>query len=273
MGWKVRWTTVRLRRNTTSISSRSWLLCFRLGPVRGRQRSLLCLKTPRSATGLTWCRRTHRLRSVSKAQRQPRRKFLPFSGAWQSLRRRLKRRGPNAGPGRTTVSGLALSYATSAWYVRSRPGVRAVHHAHGCRKCLPVLTRPPPDVAEALRRRTAWRCCGRRWFSWMRAGAAGEVLLPAGPGPWDGGDGPPQVQWRHPGSPGEVGYPPRLSFDKVSARVPTQEQCTVLGLPGNLPVLPTLRAVVYSDGERPIEATVMAKAVHLYELQYELSTS
>ncbi|MGV9849942.1 GntR family transcriptional regulator [Streptomyces sp. NPDC003442] len=70
----------------------------------------------------------------------------------------------------------------------------------------------------------------------------------------------------------ELGYPPRLSVDKVSARVPTQEQYTVLGLPGNLPVLRTLR-VVYSDGERPIEATVMTKAGHLYELQYEFSPS
>ena len=30
----------------------------------------------------------------------------------------------------------------------------------------------------------------------------------------------------------------------------------------------TLR-VVYSDGDRPIEVTVVAKAGHLYELQYE----
>ncbi|GAA1271519.1 GntR family transcriptional regulator [Streptomyces javensis] len=70
----------------------------------------------------------------------------------------------------------------------------------------------------------------------------------------------------------ELGHPPRRSVDKVSARVPTQEQYTVLGLPGNLPVLRTLR-VVYSDGERPIEATVMAKAGHLYELQYEFTPS
>ncbi|EXU63876.1 GntR family transcriptional regulator [Streptomyces sp. PRh5] len=58
----------------------------------------------------------------------------------------------------------------------------------------------------------------------------------------------------------------------AAARVPTQEQYTVLGLPGSLPALRTLR-VVYSDGERPIEATVMAKAGHLYELQYEFSPS
>lgn len=66
-----------------------------------------------------------------------------------------------------------------------------------------------------------------------------------------------------------MGYPPRRSVDRVSARVPTQEQYTILRLPGDLPVLRTLR-VVYSDDERPIEATVMAKAGHLYEVQYEI---
>lgn len=66
----------------------------------------------------------------------------------------------------------------------------------------------------------------------------------------------------------ELGHPPRLSVDRVSARVPTQEQYEALQLPSNLPVLRTLR-VVYSDHERPIEATVMVKAGHVYELQYE----
>ncbi|NEC27306.1 GntR family transcriptional regulator [Streptomyces sp. SID8111] len=66
----------------------------------------------------------------------------------------------------------------------------------------------------------------------------------------------------------ELGHPPRLSVDRVSARVPTQEQHRALNLPSDLPVLRTLR-VVYSDDERPVEATVMVKAGHLYEVQYE----
>ncbi|MGP3998652.1 GntR family transcriptional regulator [Streptomyces sp. 8N706] len=70
----------------------------------------------------------------------------------------------------------------------------------------------------------------------------------------------------------ELGHQPRLSVDRVSARVPTQEQYTVLQLPGDLPVLRTLR-VVHSDDERPIEVTVMVKAGHLYELQYEFAPS
>ena len=68
----------------------------------------------------------------------------------------------------------------------------------------------------------------------------------------------------------DLGYPPRLSVDRVSARVPTQEQFTVLELPSNLPVLRTLR-VVYSDDDRPIEASIMVKAGHLYELRYEFT--
>ncbi len=68
----------------------------------------------------------------------------------------------------------------------------------------------------------------------------------------------------------EAGFPPRLSVDSVSARVPTQEQYTLLRLPGDLPVLRTLRTV-YSDGDLPIEVTVMVKASHLYELRYEFT--
>ncbi|WP_405687253.1 GntR family transcriptional regulator [Streptomyces sp. NBC_00057] len=64
-----------------------------------------------------------------------------------------------------------------------------------------------------------------------------------------------------------LGYPPRISVDRVSARVATQDQYRLLRLPGDLPVLRTLR-IVHSDDDRPIEATVMVKAGHLYEVQY-----
>lgn len=68
----------------------------------------------------------------------------------------------------------------------------------------------------------------------------------------------------------ELGYPPRLSVGRISARIPTQEQYQALRLPGDLPVLRTL-CVVFSDERRPVEATVMVKAGHLYELQYEFT--
>jgi GntR family transcriptional regulator len=68
----------------------------------------------------------------------------------------------------------------------------------------------------------------------------------------------------------ELGHPPILSVDRISARIPTREQYETLKLPGDLPVLRTLRTV-YSHDRRPIEATVMIKAGHLYELQYEFT--
>ncbi|MGE7388344.1 GntR family transcriptional regulator [Streptomyces sp. NPDC004126] len=67
-----------------------------------------------------------------------------------------------------------------------------------------------------------------------------------------------------------LGFPPRTSVDRVSARVPTRAEHAALRLPGDLPVLRTLRTV-YSDGHRPVEVTVMVKAGHLYELQYEFT--
>lgn len=69
----------------------------------------------------------------------------------------------------------------------------------------------------------------------------------------------------------DLGHRVLRCVDLVSARVPTQEQYENLRLPGDLPVLRTLR-VAYAacpEGERPVEATVMAKAGHLYQLRYE----
>lgn len=47
-----------------------------------------------------------------------------------------------------------------------------------------------------------------------------------------------------------LGHQPRLSVDRVSARIPTQEQYQALNLPGSLPLLRTLRVVVvyFRDG-------------------------
>ncbi|SHI25547.1 GntR family transcriptional regulator [Streptomyces sp. 3214.6] len=68
----------------------------------------------------------------------------------------------------------------------------------------------------------------------------------------------------------DLGHPPRRSTDRVSARVPTQRQYRALHLTSSMPVLRTLR-VVHSDDDRPVEVTVMVKAGHLYELQYEFT--
>jgi GntR family transcriptional regulator len=67
----------------------------------------------------------------------------------------------------------------------------------------------------------------------------------------------------------ELGCPPRSAVDQVQARLATVEEFTALKLPEDMPVLRQFR-VVFTDENRPVEATVMVKAGHLYELQYGL---
>lgn len=66
----------------------------------------------------------------------------------------------------------------------------------------------------------------------------------------------------------DLGHPARGFVDHVSTRPPTPEEYVTLQLPDAVPILRTFR-VIYADERRPIEATVMVKAGHLYELQYE----
>lgn len=66
----------------------------------------------------------------------------------------------------------------------------------------------------------------------------------------------------------EMGYPPCRTLDMVTAEEPTSEEYEALRLPRQVPVLRTFRVVLSDDG-RPIEATTMAKAGHLYALGYE----
>lgn len=66
----------------------------------------------------------------------------------------------------------------------------------------------------------------------------------------------------------EAGYPPLRCVDKVAARWPTPEQAKALRMPTKLPVLRQFR-VTYSVDDKPIQAEIMAKAGHLYELEYE----
>lgn len=66
----------------------------------------------------------------------------------------------------------------------------------------------------------------------------------------------------------EMGYPPLRTVDKVTAEEATTEEYEALQLPRQISVLRTFR-VVLSHDDRPIEVTTMAKAGHLYALQYE----
>jgi GntR family transcriptional regulator len=65
----------------------------------------------------------------------------------------------------------------------------------------------------------------------------------------------------------ELGFRAREFVDHVSTRPPTSDEYVLLQLPDGVPILRTFR-VVYADERRPVEATVMIKAGHLYELQY-----
>jgi GntR family transcriptional regulator len=65
----------------------------------------------------------------------------------------------------------------------------------------------------------------------------------------------------------ELGYPPRAFVDEVSSEIPTEDEVVALELPKDMPVMLTFR-VVYSDDERPIEVTLMAKAAHKYRMRY-----
>lgn len=66
----------------------------------------------------------------------------------------------------------------------------------------------------------------------------------------------------------DLGHPSIRCEDKVSARLPTPEQYAALQMPTKLPVLRTFRTT-FSTDDRPIQVEIMAKAGHMYELQYD----
>ncbi|MEE1929578.1 GntR family transcriptional regulator [Streptomyces sp. TRM 70351] len=133
--------------------------------------------------------------------------------------------------------------------------------------------RPPSEVAEALELPASGTAVLRRQL--LRHDGE-PVELAACYYPSDLAAGTPLTEPRRirGGTPtllAELGHPPQRTVDRVSARVPTQAEYEALRLPGDLPVLRTFRVVYGGTGDRlrPIEATVMTKAGHLYELQYE----
>ncbi|MFI0914536.1 GntR family transcriptional regulator [Streptomyces abikoensis] len=68
----------------------------------------------------------------------------------------------------------------------------------------------------------------------------------------------------------DMGFPPREAIDQVSWRQPTEEEFLTLELPTEVPVGRTFR-VVYSDEQRPVEASILIKAGHKYALLYRIS--
>ncbi len=65
----------------------------------------------------------------------------------------------------------------------------------------------------------------------------------------------------------DLGFPQRSLTDEVSTRPPTAEELEVLQLPDSMPVLQQFRTI-FSDEQRPVEASVLVKGGHLYVLRY-----
>jgi GntR family transcriptional regulator len=65
----------------------------------------------------------------------------------------------------------------------------------------------------------------------------------------------------------DLGFPQRRFVDRISARPPTVEEVEMLELPEGTPVIRQLRTI-YSE-RRPVEASVLIKGAHLYELLYQ----
>ncbi|MEU8270403.1 GntR family transcriptional regulator [Sphaerisporangium sp. NPDC049002] len=66
----------------------------------------------------------------------------------------------------------------------------------------------------------------------------------------------------------ELGLPPHHWVDKLSVRLPTTDELESLELPDDVPVLRTFRTV-YTADNKPIEAQILIKGGHLYELVYQ----
>lgn len=65
----------------------------------------------------------------------------------------------------------------------------------------------------------------------------------------------------------DLGHAQWEFVDRLSARMPTIEEVELLDLPTNVPVIRQFR-VVSSAAGRPVEASVLVKGGHVYELQY-----
>jgi len=78
---------------------------------------------------------------------------------------------------------------------------------------------------------------------------------------------PAKIRGGAPHALADLGFPQRTFVDRISARQPTVEEVEALALPAGTPVIRQLR-VVYSDDERPVEASVLIKGAHRYELLY-----
>jgi GntR family transcriptional regulator len=57
--------------------------------------------------------------------------------------------------------------------------------------------------------------------------------------------------------------------DRLSTRPPTSEEFVSLELTEDVPVIRQFR-IIYADQDVPVEASILVKAGHLHELQYQV---
>ncbi|YCK35207.1 GntR family transcriptional regulator [Actinomadura sp. ATCC 39365] len=128
---------------------------------------------------------------------------------------------------------------------------------------------PPADVAQALQLEDGEQAIERHrlllhadipiemsWSYYPSRIAAGTPL--AGRGKIKGGA--PRVL-------AELGFPEREFQDRISVRQPRTEEVEALDLPIEVPVIRQFR-VIYSDGGAPVEASILVKGGHLFEVLY-----
>ncbi|MGI5286859.1 GntR family transcriptional regulator [Nonomuraea polychroma] len=66
----------------------------------------------------------------------------------------------------------------------------------------------------------------------------------------------------------DLGFPEQYFEDRISVRQPTTEEVEGLDLPADVPVFRQFR-VIYSHAGQPVEASILIKGGHLYELAYQ----
>lgn len=133
-------------------------------------------------------------------------------------------------------------------------------------------TVPPSEVSHALNMGEGERAIERHrlllhdgspvelsWSYYPLSIAAGSPLAARG-----------KIRGGAPRALADLGFPEREFEDRISARPPTTDEVEALDLPGDVPVIRQFR-VVYSDDARPVEASILVKGGHLYELLYRQS--
>lgn len=128
---------------------------------------------------------------------------------------------------------------------------------------------PPADIADGLRLTSGATVIVRTrlLFHEDQPVELAASYYPAGIAAGSSLAKPAKIRGGAPQVLADLGFPQRTFVDRISARQPTVAEAETLALPSGTPVIRQLR-VVYSDDGRPVEASVLIKGAHLYELLY-----